>query len=360
MEDLRKTAVEPHADGGFGAIMSAVASACASGRTPTHRLPVRLAGKLAELVVVGDDMADDILPLFAHMAEPGGSTAMPDRTIAFLDAEAARFGPPPIPPVGNWQLEGDGWRISAHAGSRYLCEARDNSLICLDRATGSIAVVYRSARGMTLADRGRPLQRSMYQLCLTYGAQNVHAGLVARNGVGALIVGARGRGKTTTSLDCFLNGLDLLGDDSVAIAEAADGRFQGYSLYGSARVFPGQIDRWPDIKADWRLPAPGDDKAMLHPGRIAGERMKSRCDVALILVPRVTKGAFKASRISGSVAFTALVHESEETRRFKMGPAEFHQLARLTRQTPCMLCELDADPKAVAAGVAEVIDRFSG
>ena len=45
-----------------------------------------------------------------------------------------------------------------------------------------------------------------------------------------------------------------------------------------------------------------DDKAMLHPGRIAADRMKSECEIAAIIVPRVADGVFRTSRISPRIA----------------------------------------------------------
>ena len=327
----------------------------ASQQAQAHRLAIRLAGNLVEMILVGDGLAAHFLPVFAHLAEASSPDVGPDRQIAFLDAEAVGYGPLPAPAGGDWDLSGDGWRISTHYDARYLSEARDNSLICLDRATGSVAALFQSVNNLSLADRARPLQRMMSQICLSYGAQNIHAGLVAYNGVGALIVGGSGRGKTSTSIDCLLNGLDFLGDDSVAVRETDAGGFQGYSLYGSTRVHPEQVTRWPDIRNNWRMPAPADDKAMLLPGQIAADRMAPHCTVGAILVPRITDGVFRATRTSPREAFSALVHDSEETRRFQMSAGEFHRLAKLTRETPCFLCELDRDPQAVAAGVAEVI-----
>jgi len=353
----REAADEAASDGGFGQIMDAVASA-ASRRSQAHRLPIRLAGNLVELLVVGDELAAHVIPVFAHLAVASWPDIPPNRRVAFLDAVAVRYGPFPTPGDGDWDLQGDGWRISTHRDARYISEARDHSLICLDRATGSVAALFQSANSLSLADRARPLQRMMSQICLSHGAQNIHAGLVARDGVGALIVGGSGRGKTSTSIDCLLNGFDILGDDSVAVRKADAGGFEGYSLYGSTRVHPEQISRWPDIRSSWHMPAPADDKAMLLLDQIAAKRIARQCKVGAILVPRITDGDFRATRTSPRDAFSALVHDSEETRRFQMSAAEFHRLVKLTRETPCFLCELDSDPQAVAAGVAEVIKRL--
>lgn len=351
--------VEENSDGGFGEIANAIAFAADSRRSATHRLQIRLAGRLAELVVVGQELAARILPVFAHLAETSHPGAASNSTIAFLDAEAAEFGPVPAPVGGEWVMQGEGWRLSAHRDARYLAEARSNSLICLDRATGSVAALFQTASSLSLADRSRPLQRMMSQICSSYDAQNVHAALVACGGVGVLIVGGSGRGKTSTSIDCLMHGLDFLGDDSVAIGEAESGRFRGFSLYGSACILPEQLDRWPEIRSSWHLPARGDEKAMLLPGRISAERVALECEIAAIVVPRITDGVFRATRTSPRTAFSALVHDSEESRRFQMSPAEFHRLARLTRETPCFLCELDTDPDAVADGVLRIIQGLS-
>ncbi|MCI5078375.1 hypothetical protein [Oricola sp.] len=353
MRHWHEATSDARADGGFGAIMDA--AAIASQRIATHRLDIRLAGERVELVVAGDDLAAHVMPVFAHLAEPDSPNVTAERTVTFLDARAAGGAALPASTDGEWVLQGDGWQVSTHGNGRYLSEVRDGSLICLDRATGSVAALFEAAEGLSLADRARPLQRMMSQICLSCGAQNIHGGLVARDGVGALIVGGSGRGKTTTSIDCLLNGLDFLGDDSVAIRETEHGSFSGYSLYGSTRVHPHQVARWPEILDDWRMPAPGDDKALLLPGTIAAGRMARQCEIRAILVPRITDGVFRAIMTSPRASFSALVHDSEETRRFQMSPAEFHRFARLTRETPCFLCDLDAEPAAVAAGVADIL-----
>ena len=53
----------------------------------------------------------------------------------------------------------------------------------------------------------------MTMLSRRLGVLDVHAGIVSRGGRGVLIVGGRGRGKSTTSIDGLYGGLDYLGDD---------------------------------------------------------------------------------------------------------------------------------------------------
>lgn len=340
-------------DGGFRELTAVTASPKASRQI--HRHSLEFAGVPIDLLVAGDDLAQRLIRPFAHLeiTSPSDSVLRPSMT--FVDGEATGADPMLPPPGAEWVSEGEGWRVSVHGAWRYISETRKSSLICLDRATGSVAALFRSATHLTLADQARPLQRMMGQICTCFGVQSVHAGLVARDGKGVLIVGGSGQGKTTTAIDCFAGGLDFMADDSAAIGETPERGFTGYSLYSSARVLPDQVSRWPSFADRWQSPQPTDDKALLMPAEVSPERVARRCRIIAIMVPTITGGPFRVTPASPRQAFSALVFDSEEVRRSRMSRAEFRRLVKLTKEVPCFMCELGNDPAAVAAGMADFI-----
>ena len=80
------------------------------------------------------------------------------------------------------------------------------------------------------------------------GVQQLHAGLVARDGKGVLFIGQSGSGKSTCTLACALDGFDYLGDDHNGLQMTRDGRCIGHSFYNAARIGPGHLKHFPELR----------------------------------------------------------------------------------------------------------------
>ncbi len=78
-------------------------------------------------------------------------------------------------------------------------------------------------------------------------AQLVHAGAMAKNGLGILIPGKSGSGKSTSCLNLLRGGYDYLGDDYVWV-ELAD-QIKVFSLYQTAKIEPENLhERFLELK----------------------------------------------------------------------------------------------------------------
>jgi hypothetical protein len=317
-----------------------------------------LAGRDFSVTLAGSALAAAVGPSLAHLAGKALSGA-PDSGagVALWDCAAAGIAPPDVPGGADWIAAGEGWRVTSHGQGRYLCEERPASLLWLDRREAQLVGCFTDARNLGCADRARPLQRVMSELCRSLGIQEIHAALVGKQGRGVLLVGAGGRGKTTASLDALHGGLQFLGDDSVAIGEDGANRLCGYSLYASARVRPQQLSRWPGFHGQWQFPAPPEEKALLLPHTFAPQNLACGVQIAALAIPVVARRGVRIERTSGLAAFHALVDESRDNRRFGMTAAEFRRLSRLTRTIPCFHLEVGDDPAEVAAAIGGLIDR---
>ncbi|WP_457936111.1 hypothetical protein [Mesorhizobium sp. 10J20-29] len=238
---------------------------------------------------------------------------------------------------------------------RYIREERSDSLIWFDRATGDLFAMYQDARRFLLYEKARPLSRLIPEFCRHLDAHDVHAAAVASHGAGAIIVGGSGRGKTTTSIDCLVHGLDLLGDDSVAISEFR-GDFAVSSLYASARAHPVQMRRWPELSGYWTIPGPADDKALLMPLSVPGVSMARTASIRAIIVPRLDPSARLVEPVPGNAAFHALVRDSAENRKFSLRRDQFQRFARLTQSIPSFAVRINQPPEAVAETISGIIE----
>ncbi len=320
--------------------------------------PGILAGQNFSVRLAGSTLAAAIGPSLSHLV---GKAASGDPAVgpgvALWDCEAAAIARPDVPGDADWTAAGEGWRVTSHGQGRYLCEERPASLLWLDRSMAQLVGCFTNARGLGCADRARPLQRVMSELCRSLGIQEIHAGLVGKQGRGVLLVGGGGRGKTSASLDALHGGLQFLGDDSVAIGEGGANRLCGYSLYASARVRPRQLSRWPAFRGQWQFPAPPEEKALLLPHTFIPQNVVGSVQITSIAIPVVAGRGVRIERTSGLTAFHALVDESRDNRRFGMTAAEFRRLSRLTREIPCFQLEVGDDPAEVAAAIGGLIDR---
>jgi hypothetical protein len=102
----------------------------------------------------------------------------------------------------------------------------------------------------------QPAQVSIAAWLATQGSFLMHAAGVAIDGRGLLLVGAGGRGKTTTALAAAQRGFSYLGDDLCIVSPDASGRgrhlLQG--LYATAKLNPDTRERlgltaWPVLGA---------------------------------------------------------------------------------------------------------------
>jgi hypothetical protein len=336
---------------GFAAALAGFAAAATRSAARTQGGMV--ADQPISVCLVGAALSDAVGPAFAHLTGPAAAGGA---SVRLWDCRETGIPAPAAPGDADWALAGEGWRVSGHGAGRYLCEARPSGQLWLDRQEARLVGCLADARGLGCADRARPLQRMMSELCRSLGIQEIHAAMVARCGCGVLIVGSGGRGKTTASLDGLHGGLDFLGDDSIGLGDGGDGMPRGHCLYASARVMPRQHARWPRFGGQWHFAAPPEEKALLLPALCCPGRVVASARIVAIALPAVTGGALRVSPVAPLVAFQALVHDSRANRRFGLSAAEFARFGRLTRSVPCYRVEVDASAARVADGLRHLID----
>jgi hypothetical protein len=328
--------------------------AAAATRSAAHIHAGTIAGRPILVSLVGTVLIDAAAPAFAHLTGPAAAGG--GASVSLWDCRASGMPAPQEPADADWALAGDGWRVSGHGAGRYLCETRPSGQLWLDRQEARLVGCLADAHALTCADRARPLQRMMSELCRSLGIQEIHAAMVARDGRGVLIVGGGGRGKTTASLDGLHAGLDFLGDDSIGLGDGGDSAPRGHCLYASARVLPRQHARWPRFDGQWRFAAPPEEKALLLPAVCCPGRVAPNARIVAIVLPAVTGGRLRVSPVAPLAAFQALVQDGRANRRFGLSAAEFARFGRLTRTVPCYRFEVDASAARVADGLLRLID----
>jgi hypothetical protein len=342
------------ADGGFASMRAAFAAAASIGPDPAVTRQVWLAGRPVELASAGARLTEVLASAFAHLLE-SRPCRQAEAIIEAWDLAVSPVLPPPFAGTPEWSLVRPGVALAIHGNSRFMREQRPGSVIWLDRGGARLAAAFGNAADFLLYERARPFSRFIAEFCTSLGAEAIHAAMIGVDGRGVLIAGGSGRGKTTSAVDCLANGLDFLGDDTVAISPGGAGGFTGYSLYASARVHPVQLSRWPGLLSHWVPPGPDDDKAMLLPIETCGIQMPRFLPIAAIVIPRVAPGPVTLRPASGAAAFHALVLQSPENRRLALRRDQFDLIARLTRTVPTYVMDVGPDSRDVAAAFARIV-----
>ena len=331
------------------------AFAAAAARTAERAHWFRIAGRRVCLRFAGNELAGMLEPVFAHLRIP--PAPMADLTVLVWDHGETGIALPPRP----WSPEQEGvqGRVEFPQGEyAALIDGGGIQVWLLDRAGGRGVVWFRGAAEMPYWERIHPLRQFLEAWAASLGLQMVHAGGVAFDGAGALLIGPGGSGKSTSVLACIAAGARSVGDDYVLIDAGA--RPAAHSLYGTMRLFESHVRRFPFLMPEHDSVAPGHDGTPKLTAYVSVRRPASLVEtlpIAAILIPSVAGGAeTRLRRESGGAALFALAPNSLK----QLDPTSreaFARMARLCRALPCWRLELGADAASIAARVREAIER---
>jgi hypothetical protein len=315
-----------------------------------------LADHPTSLRVVGQELAHALGAAFAHLPT---TTEPPQLRLDLWDEASTGI---PCPDQGPTEGLGPAWlaedgQLQATSNGRQVRYARSTSLTWLDRARGALVQWRPSAAAVSLYERTKPFRLPLRILVDDLGVHLIHAGLVARNGQGALLAGDGGAGKSTTSLSCLRGGLDYLGDDYLGLAETEAGAFVGHSFYGTARVEPNHLQRFPWLRDHATFSSASDDpKALLFVNDLFPGQCASQAAIRVVLLPRVVDA--ETSRLVPASRTQALMALAPSTLLDALGPGRhgFERLSRLAARVPSYWLELGRDLAQIPECVHQALD----
>jgi hypothetical protein len=238
----------------------------------------------AELKFASDDLHRLFAPSFSQLIAPQSAPAM---SVALWAPQPDIAPIPPLPwPAEAYRACGE---IAGYSEGRYYIrlEVPMEALIVFDVQSGRAAYLNRSPHLLPTHEWVGPLRWLIHRLAVEHQMVFAHAAAVARSGRAAVIAGARGAGKSTTTLACFAAGFDYFGDDRCLLS--AGSRPRVFSVYSSAKVLAAEADRFTISGLD-RFAVPpqlNDDGKILVPiNRIAPERLGVVADIGCILIPK--------------------------------------------------------------------------
>jgi hypothetical protein len=354
---LENTAsIEPTGLGEFLAMEEAFARSVQADSTRVAEFYRVFAGKTARIRIVGQHLSNQLMPVFNHLKCGKGDIAL---QIDLWDARATDIR---CPIDGHdsdpTKVAGEFGFVLGDSESRFIGCRRPHMLTWFDREANHMVGCVQNRRRLRLYEHGKPLH---YLLLLWHGDRGVpvaHAGLVSRNGRGALFVGKSSSGKTTAALSCLRSGFHFLGDDYIGLQMIGSGGFVGHSLYNATWIWPDHLPQYPGLASHaakenrWV-----GEKALVLLGRIYPDRLDSSARIQLILLPRMIKGGSTGVRVASKGEALFAVAPSSLVLLPSPGKSRLDLLAQLVNETPCYWLDIGTDRENIPRCVDELLER---
>lgn len=306
-----------------------------------------IGGRPVRLRFAGPALLDGLTPALAHLA----ARPAPSPTLIVAIWDSASTGvpmPPALPEAGEFPaFDYEGVRIKA------IVDTTARVLI-LDQDSGQASFWIRAAADLQYWDVAAPMLTLLHWWAQTQGLQLVHAAAVGTEAGGVLLAGKSGAGKSSTALACLGSSLRYISDDYSLVR--VDPTPTVYSLYGTAKLEPDGLTRFPHLR-----PAivNGDrldrEKAVVFVHRAYGEQFLAESPIRAILLPRVT--AHTVTRLRPASAAQALLGLAPSTiyQSFGGRHASFAAMAVLVKRVPGFFLDLGTQMAAIPAALQALL-----
>lgn len=314
------------------------------------------AGRPVRLRVVGAEMAMRTHRAFAHLRCTGDLRSPALRIDLWDETETAIPGLPEAFTSDlerNW-LACDGV-LTASLDGRYVGFRYREAVTILDRVEQRMIGCRRHGARLSGGDYSKPL---LMMLSIWYhdrGVQVLHTGLMAHSGLGVLVPGESGSGKSTTTVSGVEQGLEFLGDDFVGLERSANGGFLGHSLFSTACIVRDNLSRFPELRQQVVDDASqAEDKPILFLSEIFPDRIRTTVPIRAVVLLRIRQ---ERTRVRPARRAEALHHIAASTLHTvvpRPGRDALEMIGALVETVPAWWLELGSDLCDIPAAFARI------
>lgn len=190
------------------------------------------------------------------------------------------------------------------------------------------------------------------------GYEIVHAGAIALDSTGVLLIGSPASGKTTLLLTCLYTGMQLLADDIILLAKD-NGIVKVYSFPEDIGVRGGTIELLSHYSFMQELNKDVRHKRFIEVQKYFREQVINSCKISLLLFinEEQRSGEFHAERLSPSRAVSLLMGEyiSQQVAQEGQGNEMFNIFSDMVTQAQSYRISLTADVQVNAEQVRMLI-----
>jgi hypothetical protein len=306
-----------------------------------------IGGRRAAIRVAGADLFDSLVRTLA----PAAGDGRPDIGIDLWDASATGVPVPDGPPLYGDRRDLAGGSLVRSPDRRWLAHHHPDVELWVDLELGRLVGGVRTRRDSIGWHPARPLQTILIPWLAALGLSVVHAAAVVHRGAAALVAGPSGQGKSTTAAASLVAGLQVLGDDTVAVEEAGGG-WIGHCVHATVKTRTAAAQLHPaaiPLEGGWA------GESVLCVGEARPESVVPSARVAAVLLPRLsdrpesTIEPVKAGAALAVLTGAALSLEPGEV------AAGFERVSALAEEVPAFRLHVGRDPATIPAAIASLL-----
>jgi hypothetical protein len=316
-----------------------------------------IADKLITLNSAGKNLDELLFKAFSHL--PSSTSNLHSLDIFVWDSKESElsFEFPTPEKLGEESLE----KITEHYFKNYCILFSERGIVfyAYDYLKNTAYVCINDTNRLPNYFLASPLFRILKIWAKLHGLSILHAGCVANEKNGILFVGKGGKGKSTTSLQCLLDGMYYLGDDYVLL-DTSQSQPIIYTLYCSGKLHLNHITNFPILaqQSIYRPNTEAYDKPLLYLYDLFGDKMAYKRPLKAIVATQITENATTSYKpLSPFEALKALAPST--LLQLNLGDqGDFAKMGNLTRTIPCFTLELGNDFQGIAPVVTRLLDSF--
>jgi hypothetical protein len=250
----------------------------------THQRDYRIAGTTVRLCFAGESLVSYYTPAFEHLAS--APVDAPDTTLYLWDSRSTGITmlPPPCDQE-SFTDRGDIWGFHSQR-IKTAFHYHDYSVNLFDRQRRTGIHWVNNADALPYWDSASPIRTLLHWHMEGHGLQLLHAAAVGTDDGALLITGKGGVGKSSTALECLRAGFHYVGDDYVVIRHSPEPAV--YCLYSTAKLNPGDLDRFPELRPFLGRPDPKPhEKAVLFLHPRFRDQIRLEMPLEAIAIPQI-------------------------------------------------------------------------
>jgi hypothetical protein len=312
---------------------------------------------------LGPSLEDLFYPAWAHLPdltaeESSTSNERRGLVVYCADVQASGLDLGPLP-----------WRAGETANQglvaglddsdyRALWDPLGHAVHLFDRRRAIAIYAVRSRNDFRSWEQSLPLRSILHWWTAAEGGQLLHAGAVGTAAGGALLLGASGAGKSTTTLACLASGLAIAGDDFVLV-EPTGGDGMIHSVSTTAKLSRAAMLRFPHLASAVANPEEAEpEKALFFLDRLTPSPLIAVMPLKALLMLNQRPGRDTAI---APVSPAAALQASAPNTLFML-PGDragaFAKIARIFRGYPCFRIELGHDLPQIPQRISELLAKL--
>jgi hypothetical protein len=215
-----------------------------------------------------------------------------------------------------------------------------------------------SAKNLPDWEDSFPLRSILHWMSTEHACCLAHAAVVEKDGVGVLLTGRGGSGKSTTTVAALFEGLRTCGDDFVMVDQGGDQPW-AHALYDTVKLDEPALERMAQLKPHVANPVrDADQKARVHLTDTMPQSLIESTPLVAVVQPVITQDQQPSlQQASAGVVLRALA----PTTMFLLRGEErvlADKLTALVRRLPTWQLRLTQDPRASAAWLGEQLGEW--